>query len=209
MQCGVAQPSMLVPLGWCSRGMVQQIQWVRGKWKNWDCLGQCRACIRGQSGCQPNTVELLGAPASVNRPLQAPAMMPGASKQLGYSSRQLTEPLRLLLSNIRSSKVMSADAAPDRTDASSARPLGVVTPASESTCMLAVLAWMLSLLAATVALLLFLEAAAQLLTGMAAAEKAVGIHSAALGLSIFMIDSESGLPRAGAPRFADFLDGSL
>lgn len=71
--------------------------------------------------------------------------------------------------------------------------------------MLPVLAWMLSLLAATVALLLFLEAAAQLLTGMAAAEKAVGIHSAALGLSIFMVASDSGLPRAGAPRFADFL----
>jgi hypothetical protein len=77
--------------------------------------------------------------------------------------------------------------------------------------MLAVLAWMLSLLAATVAaLLLLLEAAAQLLTGMAATEKAVGVHSAALGLSIFMMASKSGLPRAAAPRDADFFsDGSL
>lgn len=98
----------------------------------------------------------------------------------------LTEPLRLLLSNIKSSNVMSAEAAPDRTEASSARPLGVATPPSESTCM-PVLAWIVSLPAAA------LDEAAQLMYdacpwgAMTAAElNAVGVHSAAFGLSNFM-----------------------
>lgn len=96
---------------------------------------------------------------------------------------ELTEPLRLLLSNIRSSKVMSAETAPDSTDASSARPLGVATPASESICML-LLAWIVSWLAGHTA-----AALAELMKvlPLVPVPNAVGVHSAALGFSIFYV----------------------
>jgi hypothetical protein len=104
-------------------------------------------------------------------------------KVQGRQNCALTDPLRLLLSNMSSSKVMSADIAPDRTVASSARPLGVVTPASESTCIWLV-AWMESLPPAAAAL----EDAAQLMADGAclllplvitavAVKKPVGVHS--------------------------------
>lgn len=85
---------------------------------------------------------------------------------------------------------MSAEVAPDRTEASSASPLGVVRPESVSCCIF-VLTWMASWPAAAA----FFEeaaAAAQLMYGVVVLLMTVGVHSEAFGLSIFIVKLDWG-----------------